>query len=310
MVKKAIQPESLLLVQASRPPVIAVLGHVDHGKTTLLDTIRKANVVSREHGGITQHIGAYQISVHTKSGADRKITFIDTPGHEAFAKIRSRGANVADVAILVVAADDSVKPQTIESIKQIQEAGTPMVVVINKIDVQGAMVDKVKADLGKVGVQLEGFGGDVPFQAVSATKGTGIPELLELLLLVCDMKGLTGDLKAPLSAVVIETRLDKSVGLVATVVVKEGTLTRNMTLYEFDEVVAKVRALLDETGKQMMEAGPGTPCEIMGFTKLPIVGSIITNIKGLIPRKVIDRVEQPSNAVDFLATMLESDKKS
>ena len=331
MVKKAKQPESLLLVQASRPPVIAVLGHVDHGKTTLLDTIRKANVVSREHGGITQHIGAYQITVKiplsrvTKGSREipngsldktrddfsqeRKITFIDTPGHEAFAKIRSRGASVADIAILVVAADDSVKPQTIESIKQIKDAGTPMVVVINKIDVQGAMVDKVKSDLGKVGVQLEGFGGDVPFQAVSATKGTGIPELLELLLLVSDMKGLTGDPKAPLSAVVIETRLDKSVGLVATVVVKEGTLTRNMTLYEFDEVVAKVRALLDETGKQMMEVGPGTPCEIMGFTKLPIVGSIITNIKGLIPRKVVDRVEQPSNAVDFLATMLESDKK-
>lgn len=306
MVKKAIQSEPS---QAGRPPVIAVLGHVDHGKTTLLDTIRKTHVVSREHGGITQHIGAYQISVHTKAGVDRLITFIDTPGHEAFAQIRSRGASVADIAILVVAADDSVKPQTIESIKQIQAAGTPMVVAINKIDKPDAMVDKVKADLAKVGVQLEGFGGDVPFQAVSAVKGTGIPDLLELLLLMADMKGLTGDKKAPLSAVVIETRLDKSVGLVATVIIKEGTLTQGMTLYEFDEVVAKVRALLNETGKQITDAGPGTPCEIMGFTKLPVVGSIITNIQGLISRKLVDRVEKPANAVDFLATMLESDKK-
>ena len=304
MVKKIDKVEVFV-----RPPVIAVLGHVDHGKTTLLDTIRKTNVVSREHGGITQHIGAYQISVHTKSGADRLMTFIDTPGHEAFAKIRSRGASVADIAILVVAADDSVKPQTIESIKQIQAANTPMVVAINKIDAAGAMVDKVKSDLAKVGVQLEGFGGDVPFQAVSATKGTNVQALLELLLLVADMKGLTADPKAPLSAVVVETRLDKFVGMVATVLVKEGTLTRGATLYEFDEVVAKVRALKNDAGKPVQEASPGTPCEVMGFTKLPMVGSIITDVQGLIPRKIIERTAQPSNAVDFLATMLESDKK-
>lgn len=303
MVKKAIQPES------SRPPVIAVLGHVDHGKTTLLDTIRKTNVVSSEHGGITQHIGAYQISVHTKGGTDRLITFIDTPGHEAFAQLRSRGASIADIAILVVAADDSVKPQTIESIKQIQAAGISMVVAINKIDKEGAMADKVKSDLAKNGVQLEGFGGDIPFQAVSAVKGTGIPDLLELLLLMADMKGLTGDKKTPLSAVVIETRLDKSVGLVATVLVKEGTLKKGMQLYEFDEVMCKVRALLDETGKQIIEADPSMPCEIMGFTTLPVVGSILTDIQGLIPRKLVDRVMKPSNAIDFLATMLESDKK-
>lgn len=298
MAKKVTQSEFL------RPPIIAVLGHVDHGKTTLLDAIRKTNVVSREHGGITQHIGAYQIEYK-----GRKITFIDTPGHEAFAQIRSRGASVADIAILVVAADDSVKPQTIESIKQIQSSGTSMVVVINKIDKEGAMVDKVKSDLAKVGVQLEGFGGDVPFQLVSAVKGTGIPDLLELLFLVADMKGFSGDKNAPLSAVVIETRLDKSVGMVATVLVKEGTLSRNMQLYEFDESVCKVRALLNESGKQMTEVGPGTPCEIMGFTKLPVVGSIITSVQGLIPRKLVDRVEQPKNAEDFLATMLEADKK-
>ena len=180
------------------------MGHVDHGKTTLLDYIRKANVASREHGGITQHIGAYQIAYKTKSKEDRFITFIDTPGHVAFSKIRSRGASAADIAILVVAANDGVKPQTIESISQIQSAGIPMIVAINKIDLPGVIVDKVKSDLAKHGVQVEGFGGDVPCVLVSAKEGKGVADLLELILLIADMKELTRDPLGAFSAVVIE----------------------------------------------------------------------------------------------------------
>ncbi|MBI3955852.1 translation initiation factor IF-2 [Candidatus Gottesmanbacteria bacterium] len=254
----------------SRPPIVAVLGHVDHGKTTLLDTIRKTDVVSKEHGGITQHIGAYQIEEKK-----RLITFIDTPGHEAFSKMRSRGASVADIAILVVAADDSVKPQTIESIEQINNAGIPIIVAINKVDLPAANVDGVKGDLAKHGVQVEGFGGDVPFVPVSAKQGTGIPQLLDLILLVSDMKEITGDPKATTEAVVIETRVDKGKGLVATVVVKNGTLTAGSSLYDGATQVAKVRAMLDEHGTQVQLASPSKPVEVLGFTKLPAVGTTL-----------------------------------
>ncbi|MCX8008891.1 MAG: GTP-binding protein, partial [Patescibacteria group bacterium] len=171
-----------------RPPVIAVLGHVDHGKTSLLDYIRQSSVAAKEHGGITQRIGAYQVevsSVNDSSKEIRKITFIDTPGHEAFAAMRSRGVNAADIAILVVAADDSVKPQTVESIKQIKDANIPFIVAINKIDLETANIQKVKQDLARHGVQLEGFGGDVPYVAVSAKTGKGISDLLNLIQLVC-----------------------------------------------------------------------------------------------------------------------------
>ena len=256
--------------ESSRPPIVAVLGHVDHGKTTLLDYIRKTNVTASEHGGITQAIGAYQIE--TKN---RRITFIDTPGHEAFAKMRERGANIADIAILVVAANDSVKPQTIESIKQIQNAGIPMIVAINKVDLPAANVDRVKADLAKHGVQLEGFGGDIPFVPVSAKQGTGVSELLDLILLVGDMKGITGDPNDEASAVVIETRLDKGRGMVATVIVKNGTLVVGSPLYIGEKQIAKIRAMFDEHGKIVPAAGPSKPVEILGFTLPPEVGFII-----------------------------------
>ncbi|KKU87853.1 MAG: Translation initiation factor IF-2 [Candidatus Gottesmanbacteria bacterium GW2011_GWA2_47_9] len=257
-----------------RPPIVAVLGHVDHGKTTLLDTIRKSNVASREHGGITQHIGAYQVKIK-----DQLITFIDTPGHEAFAKMRSRGAHVADIALLVVAADDSVKPQTKESIEQIKASGASMIVVVNKIDLPTALVDKVKADLAKNGVQVEGFGGDVPVALVSAKQGTGVSELLDLILLVYQMKDHSGDpLKAtPFEAIVIETRIDHGRGMVATVVVKKGTLQAGMPLFEGTFQVAKVRAMFDEYGNPPAGgvAPPSKPVEVLGFTKLPAVGSLI-----------------------------------
>ncbi|MCX6791633.1 MAG: translation initiation factor IF-2 [Candidatus Gottesmanbacteria bacterium] len=261
MKKKKTEAQTLL-----RPPIVAVLGHVDHGKTTLLDTIRKTHVAAHEYGGITQHIGAYQI---------HNITFIDTPGHEAFAKMRSRGAHVADIALLVVAADDSVMPQTKESIEQIKASGASMIVVMNKIDLPTAMPDKVKSDLAKNGVQVEGFGGDIPVALVSAKTGKGVPELLELISLVAQMKGLDFAPEAPLEAVVIETRLDKGKGMVATVIVKKGTLKFGTLLFEGAKQVARVRAMFDEYGKAVAQAGPARPVEVLGFTTLPVVGSVL-----------------------------------
>lgn len=262
-----------------RPPVVAVLGHVDHGKTTLLDTIRKTNVAAREHGGITQHIGAYQID------KPHPITFIDTPGHEAFSKMRSRGATVADIALLVVAADDSVMPQTKESIEQIKSSGASMIVVINKIDMPGSLPDKVKSDLAKNGVQVEGFGGDVPVALVSAKTGKGVAELLDLIGLVAQLKGLDNEPEAPIEAIVIETKVDKGKGMVATVVVKKGTLRPSTILFEGSKQVARVRAMFDENGKGVAEAGPAKPVELLGFTRLPSVGAVLRTSEYLEPAK-------------------------
>ncbi len=297
------------IAPALRPPVVAVLGHVDHGKTTLLDTIRKTEVAAGEHGGITQHIGAYQVSFKTKNKQERLITFIDTPGHEAFGKIRSRGANAADIALLVVAANDSVKPQTIESIHQIQSAGIPMIVVINKIDLPGVIIDKVKSDLAKAGVQVEGFGGDVPFVLVSAKEGKGVPELLELILLVSDMKGLVGEPAGTVHAVVIEVIVDKFRGTVATLLIKSGTLTVSSPLYEGEKVLGKVRAMVDEHGSRVEEAPPGKPVEVLGFSVAPSVGAVITSIAVRGAEETAKEPQKPANVEDFLAAMTASEKK-
>lgn len=251
----------------SRPPIVVVLGHVDHGKTTLLDAIRQTEVAAREYGGITQSIGAYQVEIE-----GGKITFIDTPGHEAFTKMRSRGAGVADIAILVVAANDSVMPQTAESIKIIKEVKIPMIVAINKIDLPEANIDKVIADLGRHEVQLEGYGGDVPYVKISAKKNEGIKELLELVKLVADLAELPGDVAGSLEAIVIESRLDKNRGPLATVVIKNGTLKVGQEVY-IDGVKSKIRALIDYKNAQFPQAYPGTPAEILGLTKVPQVGA-------------------------------------
>lgn len=292
-----------------RPPVVAVLGHVDHGKTTLLDTIRKAQVAKGEHGGITQHIGAYQIDVVKKGEPTRKITFIDTPGHEAFAKIRSRGAAVADIAILVVAADDSVKPQTLESIEQIKAAGVQMIVAINKIDVQGAIVDKVKSDLAKVGVQVEGFGGDVPVALVSAKVGTGVPELLDLILLLADMKSLEASPAASFEGVVVEAKIDKFQGTTATILVKNGTLSVGTVLYEGQVVLGKVRSMVNERGEQVKTATPSQPVVVTGFSKLPQVGEIVSHTPQVHEIKHVVVQAAATNAIDFMAMMDEAAKK-
>lgn len=299
---KKVQKEST----STRPPIVAVLGHVDHGKTTLLDTIRKSNVAGGESGGITQHIGAYQISINKDN---QLITFIDTPGHEAFTKMRSRGANVADIALLVVAANDSVMPQTKESIEMIKRAGASMIVVLNKIDLPIAAPDKVKADLAKAGVQVEGYGGDIPIVPVSAKQGTGIKELLDLIFLVWQMKqnepaspdsphsetgASLGGPDAPLEAVVIETRLDKGKGMIATVIVKKGTMKFGSLLFEEDKQVAKVRAMFDEYGKGVVTAGPSKPVEVLGFTKTPAVGAVLHS-QAIFPTIETKKTQGPAN---------------
>lgn len=262
-----------------RPPVVAVVGHVDHGKTTLLDRIRHADVASREHGGITQHIGAYQISYKSKDEGNRLITFIDTPGHEAFAKMRSRGARVADIAILVVAADDSVKPQTVESWEKIREANIPVIVAANKIDLPAANLERVKKDLAKIGIQVEGFGGEVPMVPVSAKAGTGIDELLDMILLVWQLSPQKSEPEASPEAVVVETRLDKGKGMVSTIIVKKGQFRYGIPLFENEKVIGKVRALYDEYGERVEVAGPSKPVEVLGFSEFPHVGATITAVR-------------------------------
>lgn len=252
-----------------RPPVVAVLGHVDHGKTTLLDAIRKTNLADREAGGITQHIGAYQVK-HDK----RLITFIDTPGHVAFAKMRSRGGQIADLVILVVAADDGVKPQTKESYEHIKKAGVPFIVAINKIDKDGASSERVKKELAQIGVLVEGYGGDVVVVEVSAKEKTNLDELLEMVFLSYDMDPVEADPKSPLEGVVIESFLDKRRGPVATVLVKNGQIKIGQKIMA-GPVLAKVKAMNNDLGKLVKVAVPGQPVEILGFKDVPSVGQIV-----------------------------------
>lgn len=249
-----------------RAPVVTVMGHVDHGKTSLLDYIRRAKVASGEAGGITQHIGAYH--VETPRGM---ITFLDTPGHEAFTAMRARGAKATDIVILVVAADDGVMPQTKEAIAHAKAAGVPLVVAINKIDKPGANLDRVKQELIAEQVVPEEYGGDAPFVSVSAKTGQGIDDLLEQVLLQAEVLELTAPVSAPAKGLVVEARLDKGRGPVATILVQSGTLKRG------DVVLAgssygRVRAMLDENGKSISEAGPSIPVEIQGLTEVPVAG--------------------------------------
>lgn len=261
---------------STRPPIVVVLGHVDHGKTSLLDTIRSADVASKEHGGITQSIGAYQITLNSEPGSTvNRITFIDTPGHQAFTKMRSHGAQVADIAVLVVAANDSVMPQTIESIKIIKDANIPYIVAINKVDLPEANVDKVIQDLLRHEVLLENYGGDVPWLKVSATKKQGIKELLDLVSLLWQMQQVKSDPTAPLEATVIESRLDKSRGPVASVIIRNGTLRVGDKIY-IDGVESKIRGLFNYLQKPLAEVTPGSPVEIIGLSQVPNTGSIIS----------------------------------
>ena len=256
----------------ARAPVVTIMGHVDHGKTSLLDAIRKTRVTEQEAGGITQHIGAYQVKVQ-----NRKITFLDTPGHEAFTLMRARGAKVTDIVVLVVAADDGVMPQTDESISHTRAAKVPIIVAINKIDKPGVNPERVKRELSERNLLPEDWGGDTPTVEVSAKTGKNLELLLELILLVADLQNLKADPTLPAMGAVLEAKIDRGRGNVATVLVQNGTL-RVGDNFVAGAVYGKVRAMFDENGQPGKEAGPSTPVEVLGLEGLPLAGDTFQSI--------------------------------
>ena len=256
-----------------RPPVVVVMGHVDHGKTSLLDAVRQTNVIEGEAGGITQAIGAYKVKVN-----NREITFLDTPGHEAFTAMRARGAQITDIAILVVAANDGVMPQTIEAINHAKAADIPIIVAINKIDVEGANPQKVKQELMEYGLVAEEWGGDTIFVEISAKKKINIDGLLEMVLLVADMKELKANPNKQAKGVVIEAKLDKTKGAVATMLVQRGTLDVGDTII-VGSTIGRIRTMTDENGKKLKKAGPSTPVEITGFSSVPEAGETFYEVE-------------------------------
>ncbi len=265
-----IKEESKTIKQANlilRPPIVVVMGHIDHGKTTLLDFIRKTKVAEKESGGITQHVGAYEINYLGK-----KITFIDTPGHEAFSKMRARGARIADLAILVVAADDGVKAQTIEALEAIKEAKIPFIVAINKTDKENANPERVKKELAEKEVYVESFGGKTPSANISAKTGQGVSELLELALLVSEMEDLKADPNCPASGIVIEAHLDPKRGVSATLIIQNGTLKKKMFI-NAGVAIAPVKIFENFLGQPIEEACFSSPVKIAGFDKLPEAGT-------------------------------------
>ena len=257
-----------------RPPVVTIMGHVDHGKTSLLDAIRGANVVSGEAGGITQHIGAYQVSLPDKS----KITFLDTPGHEAFSEMRARGANVTDIVVLVVAADDGLKPQSVEAINHTKAAGVPMIVAINKIDKEGARPQRVREELLQHEIVVEDLGGDVQDVEVSALKRTNLDGLLEAIHLQAEILELKANPKRAAEGTVVEAKLDKGRGPLATVLVQRGTLKVG-DIFVVGAISGKVRAMIDDKGKQVKEAGPSVPVEVLGLSGVPSAGDTLTVVE-------------------------------
>ncbi len=258
----------------TRPPIVAVMGHVDHGKTTLLDYIRKANVASREHGGITQHLGAYQVK--TEDG--KAITFLDTPGHAAFEGIRKRGGEVADIVILVVAADDGVMPQTQEAIRHIKNSGCSMIVAFNKIDVPDSNIDRVKQQLAENDVLVESYGGDIVSVEISAKTGQGVDHLLEMIGLVSELLELKSDPTAPVVAFCLESRMDKA-GPIVSLLVKRGTLKTGTDVL-VDEAQGRVRSMKNDKGEVVKEASPSQAVEIIGFSKLPEAGTVFIEENG------------------------------
>ncbi|MEK7188353.1 MAG: translation initiation factor IF-2 [Patescibacteria group bacterium] len=267
------EQKGTILLETFRPPIVSVLGHVDHGKTSLLDAIRKTNVAQKEAGGITQSIGASVIT--TKEG--KKITFVDTPGHAAFSKLRSRGAKVSDIVLLVVAADDGVKPQTKESLAIIKAEKLPFIVVFTKNDLPTANLEKVKGELEKEGVAFEGRGGDVIAVSVSAKTGQGIEELTQLISLLAEIREIKGDPSSQLEGIIVEANKDKR-GILVSVIVYNGFLKRGMVIYSASLQV-KVKSLFDANGIPVNEIIPGEPGRILGFSQIPVVGSKITSTK-------------------------------
>lgn len=301
-----------------RPPIVCILGHVDHGKTTLLDTIRKTNVVAGEAGGITQHTAAYQVELNGK-----KITFLDTPGHAAFSKMRERGANVTDIAILVVAADDGFMPQTDEALSFAQKAGVPVVVAINKMDAKGANIDKVKQQMQKRGIAPEDWGGETLCCGVSALKGEHIDELLELVLLQAEMMELKANPKRDAKGVVIESQIEQGRGATATVIIRAGTLKTGDVIVSKGNM-CKVRAMLDDKGAKLQKALPGTPVLVMGWTGAPEAGDEFEKVSNdRVARKMVEEFEEqrkkalaasnvtkPASIEDLMAAIESKDQKT
>lgn len=265
---------------SSLPPVVAVLGHVDHGKTSLLDAVRKTNVVKSEHGGITQRIGTSSVEI-MHEGKKRPITFIDTPGHEAFSKMRGRGTQAADLALLIISSVDGIMPQTQESISLLKEAQISFIVVLTKSDLESKNPDRVKQQLAKEGIMVENFGGNVAVIEVSSTTGLNIKELLDLILLVFDLQvkeEVEKRVSMPFEGIVIESRMDQKAGPRATIIVKKGTLSLRDEIHA-DQISAKTRTLIDDKGVHKNSVSVGQGVEVLGFEKVPIVGSIVTKVK-------------------------------
>lgn len=256
----------------SKQPIVSVMGHVDHGKSTLLDYIRKSNIVAGESGGITQHIAAYEVMHETKDGDLKKITFLDTPGHAAFTAMRVRGANCADIAILVVSAEDGVKTQTLEALSAIIDSKIPYIVAINKIDKPGANIERTKNTLLENGVYLEGMGGDIPWAAISAKTGEGIDELLELVLFVTEFHEMRVDLAKPANGIVLESLNDPKRGITATLIIKEGTLKKGSFIVS-GETMVTTRMMENFLGKPITEAYASSPVTVVGFNTVPPVGA-------------------------------------
>ncbi|MDX1535392.1 MAG: translation initiation factor IF-2 [Candidatus Spechtbacterales bacterium] len=284
----------------SRPPVVVILGHVDHGKTSILDYIRKAKVAEGESGGITQHIGAYQVEQD-----DKKITFIDTPGHEAFSAMRSRGANIADIAVLVIAADDGVMPQTKEAISIIKKANVPFIVAINKIDKPEANAQKVKTELLEHEVLLEGYGGQVPNVEMSAKSGQGIDELLDMINLVAELEEFEDKKNKKLKMAVIESSMDEKRGALGTLLVKQGVAKSN-TIIAGSTTWARVKAMEDFLGNSIDEAGPSTPVVILGFNEVPQVGEVFVEVDDT--QEAEERVEKDKRKYEEEASMVSAEE--
>ena len=261
----------------SRPPVVVIMGHIDHGKSTLLDYIRKSNIVEKEAGGITQHISAYEVTHPDEKGVVRTITFLDTPGHEAFQAMRKRGASVGDIAILVVSAEDGVKPQTLEALAAITESKTPYIVAINKIDKPGANIERTKQTLLEAGIYIEGYGGSIPSVPLSAKTGEGVKELLDMIILVTDLETFTGEKGKSAEGVVIESSLDTKKGIAATLIIKSGTLSQGEFVVA-GESFAPVRIMENFLGQKIESATFSSPIRIIGFSALPKAGDTFVTV--------------------------------
>ncbi|MCM2339251.1 MAG: translation initiation factor IF-2 [Burkholderiales bacterium] len=289
-----------------RPPVVVIMGHIDHGKSTLLDYIRKSNIVDKEVGGITQNISAYEVIHSTKDGIEKKITFIDTPGHESFSKMRERGAEIADIAILIVSAEDGVKPQTIEAWKTIVENNIPAIVAINKIDKPNANVEKTKTELAENEIYLENYGGKIPFVEISAKTGTHVDDLLSLINILAEMENFTGNKEQDASGFVLEANLDSKRGIQATLIIKDGTIKKGMTLVVEDSICS-TNIMENFLGEKINEASFSSPIRLIGFCKMPKIGAPFKSFQN---KKDVEKYINSLNLKDALLEKSSKDRTS